>query len=374
MTTEDEIAEVIVELGDRSYPIVIGHHIIEDAGPRIAKVCGERRLLVVADKALADCGHLAWLEASLASAGHQATTFILPGGEATKSFAPFERLLEDMLAIGIDRQTAVIAFGGGVIGDLAGFAAAILLRGLDLIQIPSTLLSQVDSSVGGKTGINSSSGKNLVGSFHQPKLVLIDTALLNTLPERELKAGYAEVIKYGCIADAAFFEWLEAHGASVISGNATARRYAIQRSCEIKAAVVGDDEFETSGKRALLNFGHTFAHGYEALAGYGGVVLHGEAVSVGMTRAAKLSALCEHAESADGDRLISHLRELGLPVAPPDLRNETFAPAAMMAAMRRDKKAEAGALRFVLWRGVGDAFVEKDVPEETVEELLRVND
>lgn len=367
------IDEVQVELGDRRYPILIGERLLAQAGELIAERMGPQRLLVVADQALADCGHLAMLQTTLKAAGHHVAVVIRAGGEASKSFATLAGVIDEMLDHGADRRSVVVAFGGGVIGDLAGFAAAVLLRGVDLIQIPTTLLAQVDSSVGGKTGINSAHGKNLIGSFHQPKLVLIDTAVLDSLPERELKAGYAEIIKYGCIADADFFDWLERHGQDVIGGDADARRHAIKRSCELKAQVVGEDEFETSGKRALLNFGHTFAHGYEALAGYGGVVLHGEAVSVGMAQAARLSVMYDVAPAADRDRLITHLLQLGLPVRPGDLRNETFEPDLMLAAMRKDKKAVDGQLNFILIHGVGDAFVHKSVPEELVAELLQTD-
>ena len=366
---------VQVDLGERSYPILIGPEMIAQSGIHIDAALGQRRLLVVFDLTLEQFGHLDALKSSLEGAGHSAAYFGVAGGEQSKSFARLERLLEAMLAAGADRKSAVVAFGGGVVGDLAGFAAAILLRGVDLIQVPTTLLSQVDSSVGGKTGINSGThGKNLIGSFHQPKLVLIDTNILDSLPPREVRAGYAEVIKYGCIVDEEFFNWLESCGQALLAGDADARRYAIKRACEIKAEVVGDDERELNGRRALLNFGHTFAHGYEALAGYGGVVLHGEAVSTGMTRAALLSASCGLASPDDANRLLNHLRALGLPVSPGDLRNEAFDPQAMLAVMRRDKKAESGALRFVLWRGIGRAFVCKDVADDKVVELLQFND
>lgn len=361
-------------LGERSYPIIIGAKLLASAGEHISNCLGIKRVIVIADHALENAGHLATLRASLLAAGHQTEILHRPGGEHSKRFEVLSGLLEDALALGVDRKTAIVAFGGGVIGDLAGFVASILLRGVDLVQIPTTLLSQVDSSVGGKTGINSLHGKNLIGSFYQPKLVLIDTSVLDSLGMRELKAGYAEVIKYGCLADADFFDWLEIHGSEVIGGDAQARAYAIRRSCEIKAGIVGEDEFETSGRRALLNFGHTFAHGYEALAGYGGVVLHGEAVSVGMTRAAKLSTKLGLGSTEEAERLESHLKELGLPVRPADLRNEAFDASAMLDAMRKDKKAENGAMRFVLWRGIGKAFLHKSVPEPLVEELLRGHD
>lgn len=368
--SDKNIAKVEVDLGERTYPILIGEDLLQNAGEQVAGFLGPRRLFVIADEVLAALGDLAILEKSLLDAGHRLTVLKRPGGESSKSFQQLQSLIEEMLENGADRNSAVVAFGGGVIGDLAGFASAVLLRGVDLIQIPTTLLAQVDSSVGGKTGINSVHGKNLIGSFHQPKLVLIDTNILDSLPERELKAGYAEVIKYGCITDPKFFSWLEFHGAALIAGDADARRHAIKRACEIKAEVVGDDEFETSGRRALLNFGHTFAHGYEAIAGYGGVVLHGEAVSVGMTRAARLSVLRGVAKPSDSERLETHLQQLGLPIAPHDLRNEAFEVDQMIKIMRKDKKAQDGQMRFILWRGIGEAFVDGQVPEDDVSAVL----
>lgn len=374
MQVEPEVVKV--GLGDRAYPIVIASDLIDQAGSLILEALGRTaRIVVVADKAMITHGHLKRLQASLQACDIAFSNIEISGGEQAKSFERLEHVLESMLGLGVDRKAAVIAFGGGVIGDLAGFASSILLRGVDLIQIPTTLLAQVDSSVGGKTGINSGKhGKNLIGTFYQPRLVLIDTAVLDTLPPRELRAGYAETLKYGCILDADMFRWLEANGAALLAGDQQLRAKAIRRSVEIKAAVVADDERELSGRRALLNFGHTFAHGYEALAGYGGTVLHGEAVAVGMVRAARLSAALGLAPNDDAARLERHIREVGLPTAPRSLRNDPFPVDAMIEVMRRDKKAEAGALRFVLWRGVGKAFLHKDVPTDTLMEILQADD
>jgi len=374
MSAEPEIVEV--GLGARAYPVVIGRDLIADAGRHIvARFGGPPRVIVIADQTLAVHRHLARLEASLRAAEIDCATIPVAGGERAKSFAQLETVLEAMLAHGVDRKSAVVAFGGGVIGDLAGFAASILLRGVDLIQIPTTLLAQVDSSVGGKTGINSGRhGKNLIGSFHQPRLVLIDTTVLDTLPARELRAGYAETLKYGCILDAEFFAWLEQHGTALLAGDPKLRATAIRRAVEIKAAVVAADERETGGQRALLNFGHTFAHGYEAIAGYGGTVLHGEAVAVGMVRAARLSAALGTAPGDQALRLERHLRQIGLPTAPRALRNDPFPADAMIEIMRRDKKAEAGALRFVLWHGVGEAFLHKNVSTAVLLEILQADD
>jgi 3-dehydroquinate synthase len=260
--------------------------------------------------------------------------------------------------------------GGGVVGDLAGFAAAVLLRGVDYIQVPTTLLAQVDSSVGGKNGINSKHGKNLIGAFHQPRAVLIDTSTLETLPARELQGGYAEIVKHAFIKDRAFFEWLEENGRRVLERQPLALARAIGRSVEIKAAVVAADETESSGLRALLNFGHTFAHAYEALAGYDGRLLHGEAVSLGMSQAFRLSRDLGLCNGQDAGRALAHLRGLRLPTRRRELALEAFSSDAVLRAMRRDKKVEAGALRFVLARGLGDACLCADVPEDAVRHVL----
>ncbi|MEZ5825939.1 MAG: 3-dehydroquinate synthase [Geminicoccaceae bacterium] len=361
---------VDVQLDDRSYPILIERGLLHRAGEWLQPILAQPRIILVVDQGLLATPHPDAFEASLERAGIRTHRIVIPAGEASKCHETFARLLDDILALGVDRKITVVAFGGGVIGDLAGFAAATLLRGVDLVQVPTTLLSQVDSSVGGKTGINSRHGKNLVGAFHQPRAVLIDSAVLDTLPVRELRAGYAEIIKYGCITDPDFFDWLEENGAALLAGDAAARAHAIRRSVEIKAAVVADDERETSGARALLNFGHTFAHAYEALAGYGGTLLHGEAVSIGMCKAAELSARQGLASADDSIRLRRHLSSLDMPTSPRQIRNESFAAKDLLAAMQRDKKTVNGKMQFILWRGIGKAFVARDIPTEAISELL----
>ena len=297
-------------------------------------------------------------------------TLTVPAGEASKSLDVFGRLMEQLLGLGVDRRTLIVAFGGGVIGDLAGFMAASALRGLDFVQIPTTLLAQVDSSVGGKTGINSAHGKNLIGAFHQPKCVLIDTGALKSLPRRELLAGYAEVVKYGAIGDRAFFEWLEANGRALLDGDEALRREAIVRSCEAKARVVAADERE-AGQRALLNFGHTFGHAFEAMAGYDGRVLHGEAVAVGMCAAARLSTRLGLCSGQDAERLIAHISAVGLPSCINALDPElTWSSDVLVGHMTKDKKAVDGSIVFVLLDELGSARVVRDVEKPAVEALL----
>jgi 3-dehydroquinate synthase len=363
-----------VELGERAYEVRIGAGLLDRAGEILGPLLRLPRAVVVTDARLAEATpHPARLEASLARAGVATRRVVVPAGEASKSLAQLERLLDEILAHGAERGLTVIALGGGVVGDLAGFAAAVLLRGVDYVQVPTTLLAQVDSAVGGKTGINSGHGKNLIGAFHQPRAVLIDTDTLATLPERELRAGYAEVVKYGLIRDAAFFGWLEANGRAVLGGDAAAQGEAIRRSLAIKAAIVAADERETGTERALLNFGHTFAHAYEALAGYGGGLLHGEAVSVGMVKALRLSRALGHCPGQDAERAVRHLEGLGLPVRLWDVGAGGAGPFAaddLLAAMGRDKKVEGARPRFVLARGIGDAFAGVDAPEEAVRAVL----
>src|SRR5690606_7369734 len=277
-----------INLGERGYPILIGEGMLDTAGDYLGSLLPRKRTAIVTDENVADL-HLQRLLDSLEKAGIEAEPIVLPAGEASKSFPHLEWLCEQLLELGIERKDAIIAFGGGVIGDLVGFAAAILRRGCPFVQIPTTLLSQVDSSVGGKTGINTPQGKNLIGAFHQPKLVLIDTGVIDTLPDRELLAGYAEVVKYGLIDDAEFFAWLEENGVGVLADDQTRRAHAVATSCRAKAGVVEQDEFETKGVRALLNHGHTYGHALEAEKGYGGELLHGEGVAVGMVLAFELS-------------------------------------------------------------------------------------
>ena len=364
-----------VELAERSYDIHLGRGVLEAAGEILAAILSQPRVVVVTDERLAATPHPGRLEASLARAGIATRRVVVPAGEATKSMGRLEALLDDLLAHGAERRLTIVALGGGVVGDLAGFAAAVLLRGVDYVQVPTTLLAQVDSAVGGKTGVNSRHGKNLIGSFHQPRAVLIDTDTLATLPERELKAGYAEVVKYGLIRDGEFFEWLEANGRAVLGGDPAAQAVAIRRSLAVKAAIVAADERETGTERALLNFGHTFAHAYEALAGYGGGLLHGEAVSLGMVKALRLSRLLGHCPGQDTERAVRHLVSLGMPTRLGDLPGLPPFPADdLLAAMGRDKKVENARLRFVLARRIGDAFVSADVPEAAVREALAADD
>jgi len=313
--------------------------------------------------------HLAIIERALQDAGLAFDAVVVPPGERSKSFHHLEALIERLVELKVARDSTLIALGGGVVGDLAGFAAAILLRGIDFIQVPTTLLAQVDSAVGGKTGIDTRYGKNLVGSFHQPRLVLADTGVLSTLPRRQLLAGYAEVAKYGLIGDPAFFAWLEGHGTGVIDGDAAARRHAVLTSCAAKAAIVAADEREAGG-RALLNFGHTFAHALEAETGYSDELLHGEAVAIGMVMAFELSARLGHCPWEDAARVRRHLAAIGLPTSLDADGGRVWNAAAVIEHMGRDKKVKGGRLTFVLTRGIGQAFLCDDVDLTEVEALL----
>jgi len=318
------------------------------------------------------------LEAVLAAGGHEVLeTFAVPAGEASKDFPTLQYLVEKMLEAGVDRKTLIIALGGGVVGDLAGLAAALVMRGLDLVQIPTSLLAQVDSSVGGKTGIDTPYGKNTVGAFYQPRLVLADVSLLDSLPERELRAGYAEIVKYGLIADVAFFRWCLAHGAQLVKGDHEAQIHAIGVSCAAKAKIVASDEREADSKggRALLNFGHTFAHALEAFSGYGNVLVHGEAVSIGMAMAFALSVRLGLCPQQDYDEMRAHLVATKLPVTPPASPSVKYDIDRLLELMAHDKKSESGKLNLILVRGIGQAFVSRDVNVRDVravwEEFLR---
>ena len=367
----DAATTLEVALGDRSYPIHIGAGLIERADEFLAPRFPLRRTMVVTDQNLAGTPHPLQLASALERAGIEVRTLVLPAGEATKSWRFVEQVVDELLDFGAERRSTVVALGGGVIGDLVGFAAAVTLRGIDFVQVPTTLLAQVDSAVGGKTGVNTRRGKNLVGAFYQPRAVLIDPSVLDGLPSRELRAGYAEVAKYGVIRDAnGFFGWLEEHGGAVLRGDPAARAEAIRRSLEIKAAIVAADERETSGERALLNFGHTFAHAYEALAGYDGSLLHGEAVAVGMVKAMALSRELGHCTERDVDRLRAHLAGQGLPTRLAEVSNRDFPPEELLLAMGRDKKVEASRIRFVLARRIGEAFTSAEVPAETLHAIL----
>jgi 3-dehydroquinate synthase len=369
MTAENTASERLrVELGPRSYDIVVGRDLIGAAGLHLRPILARPRVVVIADERVAAL-HGATLAAALDAANIAHDSIRVPSGEKSKSFAELERLADALLERRVERSTTLIAFGGGVVGDLAGFAASIVLRGLDFIQIPTTLLAQVDSAVGGKTAINTRNGKNLVGSFHQPRLVLADIDLLDSLPRRELLAGYAEVVKYGLIDDAAFFTWLEENGQRLIDGSAPLRRQAVVTSCRSKARVVGADERE-SGQRALLNLGHTFAHAIEAEASYEGQVLHGEAVAVGMVMAFDLSVRLGLCPSDDAARVRRHLASVGLPTRLDALGGRDWHADRLIHHMHQDKKVKDGQVTFVLVRGIGRTFVAHDVALDEVRRLV----
>ena len=376
VTVETAANTVRVALGPLSYDIKVGRGLLAAAGREIAALRpavtqGRARCFVVADAEVA-AHYLAPLQASLRDAKVAHAALTVPAGEGSKSFARLETLLDELLGHRIERNDLVVALGGGVAGDLAGFAAAVVLRGIDFVQIPTTLLAQVDSAVGGKTGINTAHGKNLVGAFHQPRLVLADVDTLATLPDRQVRAGYAEVVKYGLLGDAGFFGWLEQHGDAVLAGDAAARVTAVETSCAMKAEIVAEDARE-HGRRALLNLGHTFGHALEAEAGYGGALLHGEAVAWGMGLAFDLSARLGHCPAADAARVRRHLAASGLVAAQPGLPDVGVAwdAAALVERMAGDKKVKGGRSTFVLARAIGDAFTTQDVPRDAVEDLLR---
>jgi 3-dehydroquinate synthase len=361
-----------VALGERSYGIVIGRGVLPSLGARVAALRPGARTAIVTDRNVAK--H--WLdktEASLSAAGIGSSRIIVEEGEGSKTYAGLEKVSEALVAAKIERNDLVIALGGGVIGDLAGFAAAILRRGVDFVQVPTSLLAQVDSSVGGKTGINSPQGKNLLGAFHQPILVVADTAVLDTLPPRQFRAGYAEVAKYGVLGDQAFFAWLEANHADIFAGGA-ARDHAIATSCRAKAAIVARDERET-GERALLNLGHTFGHALEAATGFSDRLFHGEGVAVGMVLAAELSAELGMISESDAARVRHHLAEVGLPTHLQDIAGfaqEGLGDAdALMALMAQDKKVKRGRLTFILLEAVGCAVIAPDVEPALVRDFLK---
>jgi 3-dehydroquinate synthase len=360
--------KIDVSLGPRSYPLHIAPGLIANAAPLLGPLAPRGRLALVTDSNVAAL-HLPAFAAGLAAAGLAVDEIVLPPGEATKDWATLEHVTERLLQLGVERGDAVVALGGGVIGDLTGFAAAILRRGCRFVQVPTTLLAQVDSSVGGKTAINAAAGKNLVGAFHQPALVLIDPEVLATLPLRDLRAGYAEVVKYGLIGDAGFFDWCEANAAALLGGDAAVQTEAIAVSCRAKAAVVAADERETGDIRALLNLGHTFGHAFEAEAGYSDRLLHGEGVALGLVLAFELSARRGLCPSEDAARVRAHLLACGFELSPRALGFDVPA-AALLHHMRQDKKMSAGTLPFILARGIGQAFVARDVPLTEVEALL----
>jgi 3-dehydroquinate synthase len=363
---------VDVALGDRAYDIIIGRDVLQTLGGRVAALRPGVRTAIVTDRTVAK--H--WLEqteSSLAAAGIATSHVIVEEGEGSKTYAGLEKVSEALIAARIERNDLVIALGGGVVGDLAGFAASILRRGVDFVQVPTSLLAQVDSSVGGKTGINSPQGKNLLGAFHQPVLVIADTSVLDTLSARQFRAGYAEVAKYGVLGDEAFFTWLEANAAEIFSGSA-AREHAIATSCRAKAAIVSRDERET-GERALLNLGHTFGHALEAATGFSDRLFHGEGVSVGMVLAAEFSAQLGMIPPADAARVERHLASVGLPTHLQDIAGfaqEGLADAdALMTLMAQDKKVKRGKLTFILLEAVGRAVIANDVEPAPVRDFLQ---
>jgi shikimate kinase / 3-dehydroquinate synthase len=358
------IRAVPVQLGDRSYEVLIGHGLLPAAGREIKARFGSVKCGIVTDENVA-AHHLARLENSLRAEGLKACSIVLKPGEATKSFEQLAPLCEQLLEMGLERGDLVIPFGGGVIGDLAGFAAGILRRGVRFVQIPTSLLAQVDSSVGGKTGINTPQGKNLIGVFHQPHLVLADTALLRTLPEREMRAGYAEVAKYGLLGDAAFFEWLEKNWQSVFAFDDEALIKAIETSVSAKAAIVARDELE-AGDRALLNLGHTFGHALEAWCGYSGRLLHGEGVAIGMCLAFRMSEELGHVPLGTAARVSRHIAATGLPTRIGDIPGGQADAGELLRLMGQDKKVSHGRLTFILAKAVGDAFISRDVSPDTV--------
>jgi len=367
-----ESKTVRVDLAGRSYDIVIGPGLIDRAGALCRPLLARPRVIIVSDETVAQL-YGARLAASFDKAGIRSAAVTVPAGEGSKEFAAFGRLMNDLLDQRPDRKTTLVALGGGVVGDLTGFAAAVLLRGVDFVQVPTTLLAQVDSSVGGKTGINTRHGKNLVGAFYQPRLVLADTEVLDSLPRREMLAGYAEVAKYGLIDQPDFFAWCEKNGAALLAGDAAQRAHAIEQSCLAKARIVAADEHETTDLRALLNLGHTFGHALEAETGFGPDLLHGEAVGAGMAMAFDLSARLGLCPPADAERVRHHLGSIGLPVRLRSIGGDNrrqWQARRLIDHMRGDKKAEGGNLTFVLVRGIGKAFVSRDVDERALDALL----
>jgi 3-dehydroquinate synthase len=362
------MTDICVALGTRSYTVAIEAGALDRAAQHLARFARGGRLVVITDETVARL-QLPRLAAGLAAGGITADPIVLPPGERPKSWAGLAALSDQLLGRGLERSDTVVALGGGVIGDLVGFAAAIMKRGCGFVQIPTTLLAQVDSSVGGKTAINAPAGKNLIGAFHQPAHVLIDPEVLDTLPRREVAAGYAEVVKYGLLGDRAFYEWCEANAGRLFAGDAGARGHAIAASVSAKAAIVAADERELSGRRALLNLGHTFGHALEAETGYSDRLLHGEAVAAGMAIAFRFSAARGLCPAADAARVEAHLRALGLPASAREA-GVNASGEALVAHMLHDKKMSGGALAFVLVRGIGEAFVTKDVALEDVASFL----
>ncbi len=360
---------VPVNLGTRSYQVRIGQGLLADISAQIGPLLRRKRVAIVTDENVA-AKHLPAVLQALAAGGISASALTLPAGESTKGWPEFSRTVEWLLAEKIERRDIVIALGGGVVGDLVGFACAVLRRGVRFVQVPTTLLAQVDSSVGGKTGINSTHGKNLIGAFHQPSLVLADIGVLNTLPQRDLLAGYGEVVKYGLLGDAAFFDYLEAQGPALARYDAKVILKAVTRSVEMKAGIVERDETE-EGERALLNLGHTFCHALEKATGYGDRLLHGEGVAIGCALAFELSQRLGLCAQEAPSRVRAHLRAMGLKTDLSDIGGDLPGAEALLALMAQDKKVIDGKLRFILARGIGQAFVAEDVPPDAVVRLLQ---
>ncbi len=365
--------KITVRLKDNSYDIHVGEGLLDQAGELVAPILARPKTVIITDENVAR-HQLPRLERALTNADISFGSLILPAGEATKSFKQLEKLLDRLLELRLERSDKIIAFGGGVIGDLVGFAASIYQRGIGFIQIPTTLLSQVDSAVGGKTGINSPRGKNLIGSFHQPDLVLTDVTVLDSLPEKQLLAGYAEVVKYGLIGDKGFFHWLEDNGRKIISGDPAARIEAILTSCRVKAHIVAEDEKE-QGVRALLNLGHTFGHALEAEVGYSGDLLHGEAVAIGMVMAFDLSVKMGLCPASDAENVRRHLEDMSLPTTIGH-SNHPISKIHMTATdlydhTLHDKKTSAGKVTYVLASAIGGAMLRRDVAPEDIREIFQ---
>jgi 3-dehydroquinate synthase len=369
LATREGETIIEVKLPGRSYDIFVGEDLVASSGRRVAAVLKGARAAVVTDANVAKL-HLPALKASLAAEKLLLGEVVIEAGEASKSFPVLASLSERLLELGVERGDCIIAFGGGVVGDLAGFAASILRRGVRVVQMPTTLLAQVDSAIGGKTGIDTRQGKNLIGSFHQPSLVLADISVLSTLSAREFRAGYAEVVKYGLIGDAPFFAWLEANWAKVFASAGPERRRAVETSARAKAAIVEADEKEEKGTRALLNLGHTFGHALEAYAAYSDRLLHGEAIAIGMRLAFTFSVEQGICPAADADRLERQLKAVGLPTKISDIPGGTPTPEALLRLMAQDKKVKGGKLALILVRGIGQAFVEHDVALPRLTEFL----
>jgi 3-dehydroquinate synthase len=369
-STQSGETEIQVALTARGYPIVIGEDLTAGAGQRLKALLPGSRFAVVSDANVAPL-HLAPLKAGLEQEGLFLGSAVVAPGESSKSFPVLAKLSETLLELGVERGDCVIALGGGVVGDLAGFAASILRRGVRVVQMPTTLLAQVDSAIGGKTGIDTKQGKNLIGTFHQPSIVLSDVSVLSTLSDREFRAGYAEVAKYGLLGDAAFFAWLEDNWQDIFAGDTAKRRHAVEISARAKAAIVMEDELEISGKRALLNLGHTFGHALEAFAGYSDRLLHGEAISIGMRQAFSYSVERGLCAPEDAARAEAHFKAVGLPTEVSAIPGDKPTPGEMLRLMAQDKKVKGGNMVLVLARCIGEAFVENEVSMSELTDFLK---